>query len=209
MQLALHRLKKRIGLAVSKAADWALFIGVVLIGGLGSSWYMVEAGSRLTTERIGPWVGWTAAAQPAADPYTRAHFARSGMLPLSTEVARMYIARKDDDGQLLHSSCQYVVEGRDFQATWWSLAIFDDRGRLIVNTVQRYAFTSDTIALEPDGSFVVALARDARPANWLPTGGAGRLSLVLTLVEPKRVTSATESGVDPKALPTIRKTGCR
>lgn len=209
MNLTIHRLKKHLGAALSRAADWALFIGIVLIGGLGSSWYMVEAGSRLTTERIGPWVGWTSAAQPGADPYTRAHFARSGTLPLSTEVARAYVARRDDEGLLLHSSCQYVVEGNDFQASWWSLSVFDERGRLIPNTAQRHSFTSDTIVIEPDGSFVVALARDARPANWLPTGGAGRLSLVLTLIEPKRVTSETVSGIDHKAMPTIRKTGCR
>ncbi len=209
MRLALHRLKKRISVAVSRAADWALFAGVVLVGGLGSSWYMVEAGSRLTTEHIGPWTSWTAAAQPTADPYTRAHFARLGTLPLSTEVASAYVSRSDDEGQRLHSSCQYVVEGHDFQAAWWSLSVFDDRGRLIQNAAQRYAYTSDTIALEPDGSFVVALARDARPANWLPTGGAGRLAIVLTLIEPKRATSATASGIDPKMMPTIRKTGCR
>lgn len=209
MQLALHRLRKRAAALVYRAGDWALFAGIVLIGGLGSSWYMVEAGSRLTTERFGPWVGWRAAAQPGADPYTRAHFARAGILPLSTEMARTFVARTDGDGQPLHSSCQYVVEGREFPAAWWSLSVFDDRGRLIQNAAQRYAFTSDTIALEPDGTFAVSLARDARPANWLPTGGAGRLSLVLTLVDLKRTATTTGSGIDPAIVPTIMKTGCR
>jgi hypothetical protein len=209
MQLALHRLKKRLGFLISKAADWALLTGVVLIGGLGSSWYMVEAGTRLTTERLGPWVGWTSAASPNADPYTRAHFARAGTLPLSTEIARTYFARTDSDGHPLQAFCHYAVEGHDFPASWWSLQVFDEHGRMLSNAAQRYAFTSDTITLEPDGSFLVNLARDARPGNWLPIAGSGPLSLMLTLIDIKRTATTSGSGLEPQAVPTIRKTGCR
>ena len=58
--------------------------------------------------------------------------------------------------------------------------MFNDRGELIANPAQRYAFTSQSIALRPDGTFAVALAREASPGNWLPTGGAGRLALMFT-----------------------------
>ena len=44
MSFPLHRLKKRIVALISYTADWALFIGVVLILGLGSAWYMIERG---------------------------------------------------------------------------------------------------------------------------------------------------------------------
>jgi hypothetical protein len=53
----------------------------------------------------------------------------------------------------------------------------------------------------PDGSFLVTLARDARPGNWLPTGGAGRLTLVLTIIEGGDVTGT--------GLPEIRRVACR
>lgn len=208
MQFAIHMLKKRGYALLGFAADTALFLGIMLIGGLGSSWYMVEAGSRLTTRAIGPWVMWTSAAKTDADPYTRAHFARAGTLPLSTEVAQTYLARLDSEGQKLHSSCEYVVEGRDLPASWWSLSVFDDRGRLISNPAQRYAFTSETIAKGPDGAFVVSLARDARPANWLPTSGAGRLSLMLTVLDARGQTQTAGAATEP-ALPSIRRVACR
>ena len=140
---------------------------------------MVDAGSPLTTERAralgrpGP-----SAARADADPYTRAHFARLGMLPLSAEMSPTYVACTDSDGSRLHSSCDYVVEGREPGTSWWSLTVFDDR-RPSHRQCRRSATPSPatTIALRPDGTFTVTLARDARPGNWLPTGGAGRLAL--------------------------------
>ena len=56
---------------------------------------------------------------------------------------------------------------------------------LIPNSAERHSFTSQTIAANPDGSFFIVLAREARPGNWLPVGGAGRLTLMLTMIEPK------------------------
>jgi hypothetical protein len=207
MRFTLHRLKKRLAAVAGQAADWALFIGIVLIGGLGSSWYMVQAGSLLTTVTVGPWTTWTAAARTDADPYTRAHYARLGVLPLSTEFAHTYVARTDSDGRSLHSSCTYILEGRDIPTHWWSFTVFDSKGRLIPNAFERYAFTADTIALNPDGTFIAALARDARPGNWLPTGGAGQLALTFTVID-LGIRAVAREGEIEGALPLIRRTSC-
>ena len=86
--------------------------------------------------------------------------------------------------------------------------MFDDRGELIANPAQRYAFTSQSIALHPDGSFLVALARDARPGNWLPTGGAGHLALVFTTLDASAPLLAKPTE-DRKPLPEIRRVQCR
>lgn len=207
MSFTLHRLKKRIGMAVATTTDWALFIGVVLIMGLGSSWYMVERGSALTTVKVGPWVSWVSAGRPDADPYTRAHEARLGILPLSTDFAQTFIARTDTEGRALHSSCDYAVEGHEIPGYWWSLTVFDADGRLIPNTLGRSVFTSDTIAIKADGSFGAALSRDAQPANWLPTGGAGRLALAFTLVD-LGTRAVTQDGDVEGFVPTIRRVRC-
>jgi len=69
-------------------------------------------------------------------------------------------------------------------------------------------FTSDTITPNADGTFTVTMARDARPKNWLPVGGAGKLTLVLTMLGPEQAYAA-ESASDPKLLPTIRRVQCR
>lgn len=207
MNFNLHRIRKRLLGHAARLSTIAVVGVLVVAGGLASSWHLVEAGFSLTTRSVGPWVMWTSAARSDADPYTRAHFARSGMLVLSTEVAHTYVARTDSDGLKLHSSCDYSVEGASFDASWWSLAAFDEHGRLIANPTDRHAYTSDTIATGPDGRFVVTLSRDARPGNWLPTGGAGRLAVVLTLLDPRQVRGADEA--ERVQMPLVRKVQCR
>lgn len=208
IHLGLHRLQKRVAAFIGLLGDWAAFAGAVLILGLGTSWYMIDVGTRLTTEKQGPWIGWTAAGRADADPYTRAHFARLGTLQLTTDIALTYLAYTDSDGNRLHSSCDYAVEGREPDTHWWSLTVFNDRGELIANPAQRYAYTSETIARRPDGSFVATLAREASPGNWLPTGGAGRLALMFTTFDAATPLLA-KTAEEAKPLPVIRLVQCR
>ena len=183
-------------------------IALVFIGGVWSSRAMIDRGSILSTRSFGPWQQWPAAGRIDADPYTRAHVAASGTLRISADSAGVYEAIVDAQGARLHSSCDYVIEGISTAGLWWSLAVFDSRGELIDNDASRYAFTSDTVAPNPDGSFIVTLGRDARPGNWLPTGGAGRIVLVFTLLDP--ATGLSDAGRDDRArmLPVIRREGC-
>jgi len=203
-----HRMQKRLSILIGIMGDWAAFIGAVLILGLASSWYMIDVGTRLTTEQHGPWVGWSSAGRVDADPYTRAHFARLGTLQLTSEIALSFLAFKDSEGKRLHSSCEYAVEGRDTSNTWWSLTVFNDRGDLIANPAQRYTYTSQSVALRPDGSFGVTLSREANPGNWLPTGGAGRLALMYTTFDV-RGSLLAEGAAEPRELPVIRRLQCR
>lgn len=205
----LDRARQWVFSLINGITNWLLFGAIVLVGGAASSWYMVEVGSRVTTFRQGPWVSWVNAGQRDNDPYTRAHFARIGSMPLSTSIGQTYEARIDNDGQRLHSSCEYIVEVDPMEGTWWSLAVFNDRGLLIANPAERYAFTSQTIALNPDGSFFVVLAREARPGNWLPVGGAGRLTLQFTVLEPRSVALGDGTGEKTRNLPAIRRISCR
>lgn len=125
------------------------------------------------------------------------------MLPVSTALARTYEARTDNEGNALFSSCDYVVEGPEPEAAFWSIAIFDDAGRMIPNPAERYAFNSATLMRSPGGRFGITLARSARPGNWLPTGGAGRLALQLRIEEPRGGENAVIN------LPEIRRVSCR
>lgn len=205
--LSLHKLKRSLLTASARVIEAAIIATIILAGGLGSSWYMVEAGSRLTTAKLGPWMSWTAAARPDADPYTRAHFVNAGTLPVSAQVQRTLVARTDQNGDRLHSSCEYIVEGALPKVEWWSIAVFDERGRLIPNEADRYTFTGQTIALAHAGNFTVTLAREARPGNWLPTGGAGRLAIVLNIAENRTPDSTTK--INAAHMPAIRKIKCR
>jgi len=181
---------------------------VAVGGGLGSAWYMIEAGSRVSTRTFGPWTSWTAAGRPEADPYTRAHTARNALLPLSSTLEVTYRAKADSRGGRLSSACDYAIVMESLDGAWWSVAAFDGKGGLIANTAERYAFTNDTVMREPDGRAIITLARDARPGNWLPIGGGSRVTLILT-VQDAAAAAAVHEGAALKAPPPIQRMSCR
>jgi hypothetical protein len=213
MQKLLRHLKNYILVGIGLVADWALFLAIVFISGYGSSWYMVEAGTELTTQRIGPWVAWKAQARVDADPYTRAHFARLGTLDLSTEIATTYVARTDDTGAAFDASCAYIISGSKPAAQWWSITLFDSGGRLIPNSADRYSFTRDTVAMSSDGTLNISMARDAHEGNWLPFGNVNNFALVLQLLQPDISLLAEESEEEGEItqveLPSIKMVSCR
>jgi hypothetical protein len=210
MLLFWHKLKKQLLYATVVLSNTAMFLGITLIGGLGSSWYMIEKGSALTTATHGPWTGWVSALKADADPYTKAHFARSGTLQMSSELGGQYIAQTDSNGGRLHSSCDYVISGIVTAADWWSLTVFSEKsGMLIANAANRHAYTRSTVAENPDGTYTVTLAREARPGNWLPTGGAGRLQVVYNIVQPDFTGITAEAASERRLFPDITKVQCR
>jgi hypothetical protein len=191
-----------------RAIGLILTLMLAVAVGVWSSRYMVARGSPLSADMYGPWQQWRDIGRESADPYTRAHMITTGKLRISADSAGTFEARTDSQGARLHSSCNYVLDGSNMRGLWWSLAVFDARGNLIANDADRYEFTADTIAPNPNGSFVVTLGRDARPGNWLPTSGAGRLVLVFTVLDPATGLSAEERATRDKLLPVITREGC-
>jgi hypothetical protein len=185
-----------------------LFLGIALGGGLASAWYMIEAGSRLSTRSFGPWVTWPAAGRPEADPYTRSHVARNTELPLSSTAELTLKAKTDSRGAWLTSGCDYAVVMEEFDAAWWDLAVYDLQGRLVANPADRHAFNSSTAMRDLDGRTIVTLARDARPGNWLPSGRGNRVILVLT-IQDTNMANGVHNGGSLKSVPEIVRTGCR
>lgn len=190
----------------------AYFVGtfvVALMLGIGSAWHMIERGSPLTTTKVGPWDGWVSEGNPSADPYTRAHVARSGRLPLTSTVARYFVAHTDSAGRSLTSDCEYLIQGFPLNARWWSLAVYDEYGGLIDNSSQRYGFNSEEMLRHADGTFRVDLSRNVRPENWLPTGAADQHLVLLLRIYNPRETDASGIGLIPNdRLPKIERKTC-
>ena len=190
----------------------AYFIGtfvVALMLGIGSAWYMIERGSPLTTTKVGPWDGWVSEGHPNADPYTEAHVARSGRLPLTSTVARYFVARTDSAGRTLRSDCEYSIVGSPLNARWWSLAVYDEYGGLIENPSARYSFNSEEMLRHADGKYRINLSRHVRPEYWLPTGAVDqRLVLLLRVYSPRETDSLGIGLVPGERLPKIERVAC-
>lgn len=178
--------KRSISFSFSFLFRSIFIIVMVLSLGLGSSWYFIKSGTRISTVSYGPWQSWQSVGQSDADPYTNAHFILTGTLPLPADVAETYFSSKDTDGKALHSSCDYIVVGSPQSFILWSFAVFNSKGQLIKNPSNRYSFTNKTAALNDDGRFTLILSRTAKPGNWLPTAGAGYLSVVFTAMNTKQ-----------------------
>ena len=203
-----RRAAREIAALLTRLIGVAIAVAVVISAGIWTSRTMIARGYEVSTDTYGAWRHWRSDGRADADPYTRAHLSNSGMLRISSDSAGIFEASADDGGARLHSSCNYVIEGNDMGRLWWSLTVFNTSGEVIANDAGRYAFTSDTAALNPDGSFIITLGRDARPGNWLPTSGAGRLILNFTILDPSTGLSDDDRAERNSLLPAVRREGC-
>jgi hypothetical protein len=187
--------------------NFLVFAVLSLALGLGSAYYGVEHGFAFVSPRSGAWRTWVSAGSLTADPYTRAHIARFGDLPITSASGLTYVADIDGDGRDLSSSCEYEIIAHPLNAIWWSIALYDSDGELIPNKADRHAFNSQNLIVLPDGTQRIALAPEARPGHWLPSGEDHDLVLVLRILRPLSIEQQRQ-GVVFEGLPTIKKVGC-
>lgn len=185
-----------------------VFAGLSLVLGLGSAYYMIDAGFALVVGHAGPWKTWINAGGLAADPYTRAHIARSGDLPITSASGLTFFASTDSDGRRLSSYCDYEIIARPLAALWWTIAVFDEDGKLIPNKAARHAFNNQSLTILTDGTQRINLGPAARPGHWLPSGEGHSLTLVLRIIRPLTVTQKGADEASANAMPIITRVRC-
>ena len=174
--------------------------------GLGSTWMTTTRGTELGTLTIGGWTARPRIGTTDIDPYSRATITRNGELPIGTGDGIAFTARVDDKKKPLDGRCDVVVSGVTPAARFWTLTLYDDKGRLVANSLQRYGFTSEEIVRGADGGFEIHIASRARAGNWLPTGGIERYSLMFRLYDtPVGVATRTKRDAP---MPQIATVGC-
>ena len=161
--------------------------------GLGSTYMTATRGTDLGTLTIGAWTARPKSGTAEVDPYSRASIARSGELPIGTGDGIAFSATSDDKNKPLDGRCDVVVSGVTPAARFWTLTLFDRKGHLVANSLQRYGFTSQEIVRGSDGAFEIRVAARSRAGNWLPTGGIERYALMLRLYDtPVGVATRTQ-----------------
>lgn len=182
----------------------ALIIAAAL--GVGTTWVTATRGIDLNTLTIGAWTARPRIGTADIDPYARAVIARSGELPIGTGDGITFSTTTDDAKRPLDGRCDVLVSGVTPAARFWTLTLYDPRGYLVANSMERHGFTSQEIVRRADGSFEIRIAARARAGNWLPTGGVERYRLALRLYDtPVGVATRTQRDAPMPAITTV---GC-
>jgi len=190
-------------------ADFVRIVLICVAGlalGLIASAFALSRPSPFDRVRLGAWSVEAHAGSIDADPYTHARIARSGEIPLAIGEGLQLIAREDDDGRPLDARCVYRIGPRAPAARYWTLSLVEPQGFPVANPAERYGFRSSEILRAGDGDFVVTVAAEIQPGNWLPVGAPGAFALVLRLYDSPL--GATAAAIDPSTAPRVTRIGC-
>jgi hypothetical protein len=183
-----------------------LALCIAAVVGVGITWMATTRGTEIGTLTIGAWTARPRTGTSDIDPYSRATVTRNGELPIGTGDGISFTANTDDRKKPLDGRCDVVVSGVTPAARFWTLTLYDSKGHLVANALQRYGFTSQEIVRGADGAFEIRVASRSRAGNWLPTGGIERYALMLRLYDtPVGVATRTQRDAP---MPQIATVGC-
>ncbi len=181
-------------------------IAVGVSTGLGSAYLAVQEFGGFHAIRSNGWIARPGSGSPDADPYEQARRTRSHHIPLGTGEGLTFQADRDGAGEPLLGTCDYVISGRSLPARLWTLTVLDQNGQPIANPSARYGMHSREMLFNKDNTFRLSLSRRPKSGNWLPTGTAPALTLVIHLYD-----SPVASGSDlaEVTMPVIEKGDCQ
>lgn len=185
-----------------------VFAALSLAIGLGSAAVFLDRGFFATARQVGPWVVWVHSGELGADPYTLARVSRSGGLPITSASLLSFSASEDSNGDALSGGCTYNVIGRPFPSLWWNIAAYTATGQPISNAANRHAFNSANLLLAADGRFVLRIAPEVQPGNWLPTADGEPFTLTLNILRPMSRERVLRDPLGENLMPQIVKVAC-
>jgi hypothetical protein len=158
--------------------------------GVGSALVMLNFGSTIGVESIDGWAGNHSTGARAADPYTRALVAKSGLLAL-TQAETIYFTRTTDEtGAPLDAACVYQLDGGPLPSRWWSVTLYAADDFLPINGDQAQSADATRMAAVADparpGAWSVRVAPEPAGAKtWISSQNAGKFTLTLRLYNPE------------------------
>jgi len=184
-------------------------LGIVLVAlviGVGSAVWVIDSFSKVQAVKDGAWTSNPLVGSVQANMYLRATIARIALFALSRTEALYYNAFTDEEGDPLRPECDYIIEGADLPARWWSITAYDKDHFLIPNALNRYSYNMKNIRRDEQGRYKIHLSRTPKDQNWLPAAKQGTMSLTLRAYNPA---PALRENMWKAELPKITKAGCR
>ena len=179
---------------------------VALLIGVGSAVWAIESFSKAHAVKVGAWTSNPLVGSVQADMYLRAAISRVGLFALSRTEALYYTAFTDQKGEPLRAECDYVIEGIDLPARWWSITAYDKDHFLIPNDLNHYSYSMRNLRRDAQGRYKIHLSRTPKDLNWLPAAKEGTMSITLRAYKPA---PALQENMGSAELPKITKVDCR
>lgn len=193
-------------MSITRAAGWAALVIAALATGVAAVKPVMGALMERLAIHDGPWRTTLSAGSNDANLYESAAIAVAGLYALSKEETIYYTAFTDSQGRTLDGHCDYRVSGVALPARWWSLTMYGADNFLVANAANIYSRHANSLAFEPDGSYVVAVSSNTQPRNWLPSPEQGAFSITARLYNPD---PAIFRDLTTVALPKIECGACR
>jgi len=184
-------------------------LGIVLVAlviGVGSAVWVIESLSKVQTIKDGAWTTHPLVGSVQANMYLRATIARIALFALSRTEALYYNAFTDEEGEPLRPECDYIIEGGDLPARWWSITAYDKDHFLIPNALNRYSYNMKNLRRDEQGRYKIYLSQTPKDLNWLPAAQQGTISITLRAYNPA---PALRENMGHASLPKIMKVDCR
>jgi hypothetical protein len=191
---------------MKKALQYVVMVLTALILGVGSAVWVINAAPGFGAIRNVAWTTSPLIGSAEAGMYLRAVVAKIALFTLTRTETIYYTAVTDDAGEPLRVECDYLIEGRDVDARWWSITAYGEEHFLIPNAWNRYSYNMKNITRDEKDGYKIHLSGTPKQGSWLPSGDRGRLSLTLRAYNPAPSLYENMATAD---LPRIRKVGCR
>lgn len=176
--------------------------------GIGSAWFVLQGELKFEKVTIDQWDIWPKAADPTADPYTKAYLARLGRTWMSTTEGLAFFSTKDSSGDFYAGNCDYVLRGIIPRGRLWTLTYLEVQSPLAKANKALESpnyITSDDVIWREDGQLEIYISKTAQPGNWLPLTPSDRFTLVLRIYDTPLTSGALDAAIKT---PGIERIGC-
>lgn len=160
----------------------ALTIAAGLLAGAGSALVTMRQGMG----QVAPgWLGSRVTGSAAADPWTRASVALTGLLALDKRQAIYFVRKTDAAGSPLDARCRYRLSGGPMPGRWWSVTAYAEDSFLPQNRDGALSIDATRVRKGAGGAWQALVAPTPQPGmDWISTRNAGHFDLTLRIYNP-------------------------
>ncbi len=147
------------------------------------------------------------------DSHQRALVAMIGLFALRESEVLYFVASEDSEGRPLDAQYDYVLEGLEMDARYWSYTLYGADFFLVKNEANKFGFNMDNVQYDeapaheeyPSNrkkTYTIQISSTPKTHNWLPSSKEGQFHINLRMYNPEK---SVYENLDSISLPTIRR----